>query len=90
MCAFHVFKKKNILKVFQETSEVRQVDTNYFSLLGFPRYGSRTGVPSGESGRGTSKQSYAKMALVPSSMDSCSPMMTCTRATPTTTGPPRA
>lgn len=54
------------------------------------RCGSRIGEPSGGRGKETSKQSFAKTASGRSSMDSCSPTMTCTLATHTTTGLPRA
>lgn len=54
------------------------------------RFGSRTAEPNGEREKGTSKPSFAKTALVPSLTASCSPTMTCTLATHTTTGQPRA
>lgn len=56
----------------------------------FQRFGSRTAEPNGEREKGTSKPSFAKTASVRSLTASCSPTMTCTPATRTTTGQPRA
>lgn len=76
--------------LLQNVSSGNKVHWCFPSWFGCPRFGSRTDVPSGESERGINRQNCVKMALVHSSMDSCSLMMTCTQATPTTTGLPRA
>lgn len=53
-------------------------------------FGSRIAGPNGESESATSRLSCARMALGRSSTGLCSPTTTCTQATHTTTGRPRA
>lgn len=62
----------------------------FASLPSTPRFGSRIAGPNGESESATSRLSCARMALGRSSTGLCSPTTTCTQATHTTTGRPRA